>query len=87
VRDYPTDACYIFGHAKSGVAVTGTRVDLLLQRDFLSALLDQVRAEITAGRSRDEIVNATAELKGFLDHGPLTDRVLSAAYEELMQGA
>ena len=87
VQDLPADASYIFGHAKPGVAVTGTKDDLLLQRDFLSALLDRVRAEITAGRSRDEIANTAVELKGFPEHGPLTDRVLTAAYEELTQGA
>jgi glyoxylase-like metal-dependent hydrolase (beta-lactamase superfamily II) len=87
VQDYPADASYIFGHAKPGVAVTGTKDDLRLQRDFLSALLDHVRAEIAVGRSRDEIVKATVELKGFPEHGPLTDRVLTAAYEELMPGA
>lgn len=87
VQDFPADVSYIFGHAKPGVAVTGTRDDLLLQRDFLSALLDRVRAEIKAGRSRDEIVNTAVELKGFPEHGPLTDRVLMAAYEELTQGA
>jgi len=86
-QDFPVDANYIFGHAKPEVAVTGTKDDLLLQRDFLSALLDRVRAEIKAGRSRDEIVSTAVELKGFPEHGPLTDRVLTAAYEELTQGA
>jgi glyoxylase-like metal-dependent hydrolase (beta-lactamase superfamily II) len=87
VRDFPADASYIFGHARPGVTVTGTKDDLLFQRDFLSALLDHVRAGIKGGRSRDQIVNTAVELKGFPDHGPLTDRVLAAAYEELTQGA
>jgi cyclase len=86
-RECPADVSYIFGHAKPGFAITGTRHDLLFQRDFLVALLDHVRAQIAAGKSRDDIVKATAELKGFPDHGPLTDRVLTAAYEELTQGA
>lgn len=87
VQDYPTDASYIFGHAKPGVAVTGTKGDLRLQCDFLSALLDHVRSEIAAGSSRAEIAKATVELKGFPEHGSLTDRVLTAAYEELTPGA
>ncbi len=86
-QDFPADTTYIFGHAKPGFAVTGTKDDLLLQRDFLSALLDHMRAEVKAGRSRSEIVNTAGELKGFPEHGPLTDRVLTAAYEELTQGA
>ena len=87
VREYPADAIYIFGRAGPGVAVTGRKDDLRLQRDFLSALLDHVRAEIAAGKSRDEIVKAAVELKSFPEHGPLTDRVLTAAYEELTPGA
>jgi glyoxylase-like metal-dependent hydrolase (beta-lactamase superfamily II) len=87
VREYPADASYIFGHAGPGVGVTGTKDDLRLQRDFLSALLDHVRAEIAAGKSRAEIAKAAVELKNFPEHGPLTDRVLTAAYEELTPGA
>jgi cyclase len=87
VRDYPADVRYIFGHAKPGFPVVGTKGDLLLQRDFLSALVDHVRGEIKAGKSRDVIVGAAGELKGFPEHGPLTDRVLAPAYDELTQGA
>jgi hypothetical protein len=54
-----------------------------VQRDFLEALLSHVQREIDTGRSRDEIVKATPELKGFPDHGALTERVLTAAYDEL----
>jgi glyoxylase-like metal-dependent hydrolase (beta-lactamase superfamily II) len=87
VRDSPADVRYIFGHAKPGFPVVGTKDDLLLQRDFLSALVDHVRGEIKAGKSRDAIVSAVGELKGFPEHGPLTDRVLAPTYDELTQGA
>jgi glyoxylase-like metal-dependent hydrolase (beta-lactamase superfamily II) len=87
VRDYPADTRYIFGHAKPGFPVVGTKDDLLLQRDFLFALIDHVRGEIKAGKSRDAIVGAAGELKGFPEHDPLTDRVLAPAYDELTQGA
>ena len=87
VRDYPADTKYIFGHAKPGFPVVGTKDDLLLQRDFLFALIDHVRGEIKAGKSRDAIVGAAGELKGFPEHDPLTDRVLAPAYDELTQGA
>jgi glyoxylase-like metal-dependent hydrolase (beta-lactamase superfamily II) len=80
---HDADTLYIFGHAKTGFEVTGRRADLLYQRDFLSAVLDHVRAQITAGRAREEIVKASLELKGFADHGPVVERVLTAAYEEL----
>jgi cyclase len=87
VRDSPADAVYIFGHAKPGFPVTGATGDLLFQRDFLSALLEHVQGEVKAGKPRDRILNSGVELRGFPDHGPLSDRVLGAAYEELAQSA
>jgi glyoxylase-like metal-dependent hydrolase (beta-lactamase superfamily II) len=87
VRDSPADVRYIFGHAKQGFPVVGTKDDLLLQRDFLSALVEHVRGEIKVGKPRDAIVSTAGELKGFPEHGPLTDRVLAPAYDELTQGA
>ena len=83
VRAHDADTIYIFGHAKTGLPPTGTKADVLLQRDFLAALLERVRNEMKAGRTRDEIVKAATELKAFPDHGPLTERVLGAAWDEL----
>lgn len=82
-HDKDKDTLYIFGHAKQGFDITGGTADLLYQRDFLSAVLDQVRAQIKAGKTREEIVKASVELKGFADHGVVAERVLTAAYEEL----
>lgn len=81
--EHSQDTLFIYGHAKEGLKVTGTRADLLYQRDYFTALLDHVRAEIKAGKSRDDISKATSELTGFADHGPLIERVLSVAYDEL----
>ena len=33
-KTYPADAIYIFGHARKGYEVTGTRADVLAQRDY-----------------------------------------------------
>jgi cyclase len=83
VKAHPADAIYVFGHAKQGLQPTGTKADLLLQRDFLAALLEHVQGQIKAGKSKDEIVKASAELKNFPDHGAVTERVLTAAFDEL----
>ncbi len=80
---HDADTLYVFGHAKAGFDVTGKKVDVLYQRDFLSAVLEYVRAQVKSGKPREEIVKAGPELKGFADHGPVIERVLSAAYEEL----
>ncbi|HNV03531.1 MAG TPA: MBL fold metallo-hydrolase [Vicinamibacterales bacterium] len=81
--EHGSDTQYIFGHAGERFPVTGARADLLYQRDYLTALLEHVRRELTAGKPKDEIVKTAAALRGFPDHGPLVPRVLTAAYEEL----
>jgi glyoxylase-like metal-dependent hydrolase (beta-lactamase superfamily II) len=83
VADHKNDTTYIFGHGSATFGVTGTRADLLYMRDYLTALLEFVRGEIKAGRPKDVIVKITDPLKGFPDHGPLIERVLTPAYDEL----
>jgi cyclase len=83
----PEDTLYLFGHGSERFGIPGSRTDLLYQRDFLSALLDQVRQGIAAGRSRDEIVNLET-LPPFPDHVSAGGRLslsanLGVAYEEL----
>jgi cyclase len=83
VADHGNGTTYIFGHASAKFSVTGNRADLLYMRDYLTALLDFVRGEIRAGKPKEVIVKITDPLKGFPDHGPLIERVLTPAYEEL----
>ena len=83
LRDHPSDTIYIFGHAGTNFPITGGRADLAVQRDYLAALLEYVRGEIKAGKPRDVIVKFAEPLKSFPDHGPLTERVLGAAFDEL----
>lgn len=83
VKDHAGDTIYIFGHSAPALGATGTRADLLYMRDYLTALSDFVRGEIKAGKPRDVIVGITDPLKGFPDHGPLTERVLAAVYDEV----
>jgi len=88
-RTYPTDAIYIFGHGNPAFGVTGRSTDLLVLRDYLSALLDHVRRRIAAGEPKEKIV-ALDNLPGFPDfHLPVgpANRLpgnLSAAYDELI---
>ncbi len=83
LKDHGKDTIYIFGHSGPASGITGGSADLLYMRDYLTALLDFVRTEIKAGKSRDVIVKVTDPLKGFPDHGPLIERVLGAAYDEV----
>ena len=83
VADHDGNTIYIFGHAGPTFQATGGSADLMVMRDYLTALLDFVRGEMKAGKSRDEVIKITDPLKGFPDHGPLIPRVLTAAYDEL----
>lgn len=83
MADHGADTIYIFGHAGGKFPVTGNKADLVYQRDYLTALLDFVKGEMKAGKSKDVIVKITDPLKGFPDHGPLSERVLAPAYDEL----
>jgi glyoxylase-like metal-dependent hydrolase (beta-lactamase superfamily II) len=82
-RDHDADTIYVFGHASPKFGVTGKRADLAYMGDYLEALVEFVRGEMKAGKPREVIVKATDALEGFADHGPLIERVLAAAYDEL----
>lgn len=87
--DHGAGTIFIYGHANPAFmpngrsAATGGTADLLYQRDYLTALLEFTRAEMSSGKPREVIVKITDPLKNFPDHGPLIERVLSAAYDEL----
>jgi glyoxylase-like metal-dependent hydrolase (beta-lactamase superfamily II) len=65
--DFSDTTRFIFGHGSPAFGITGGRADLLVMRDFLSALLAYVQQGIRDGKSADEL--ATLEqLPGFPDH-------------------
>ena len=80
---YPADATYVWGHSAAKLPVTGGRVDALQMRDYLTALVEHVRAGMKAGKPRDQIVADTSVLAGFEGRGPLTNRALAGTYDEL----
>jgi glyoxylase-like metal-dependent hydrolase (beta-lactamase superfamily II) len=86
-RNFPADAIYIFGHGIARFGVTGTRDDLLIMRDLLTALLEHVQQGIAAGRTKELIV-ALDNLPGFPDfHVPAPNRlpgILGTVYDELV---
>ena len=62
---------------------TGSRADVMVMRDFLSALLSFVRTEIKAGKTREQVVALKTPVPGFDSHGAASPAVLTAAFEEL----
>lgn len=87
-KNYPADAIYVFGHGSPKFGVTGQRGDLLVLRDYLSALLDYTQKKISAGEPKEKIV-ALENFPGFADfHSPLPNRLasnLTVAYDELTE--
>ncbi|GAB5536585.1 MAG: MBL fold metallo-hydrolase [Rubricoccaceae bacterium] len=63
---FDDDTLFLFGHGKEGFGVKGTRADLLVQRDLLTALNEHVANGLAAGQSEDEI--AVDVLPAFPEH-------------------
>ena len=86
-KDHSNDTIYIFGHANTGLPVTGSAADLKRFADYLGALLTFVQSQIAAGRSREEILAMRDPLKGFETFGRFgmagARDALTVAYEEL----
>ena len=83
------DTIFIFGHGKPAAGVTGAGKELLEMREYLGGLLEFVRKEIAAGKSKEEILK-TETLPGFeAYHDPKPNRLgqnLTVAFEELSAG-
>jgi cyclase len=86
-RDHSSDTVYIFGHANTGLPITGGQAELGKFRDYLGAVLAFVETQVKAGKSRDEILAMRDPLKGFEGFGRFGAAnprdVLTCAYEEV----
>jgi cyclase len=91
VNAHTRDTIYIFGHANTGLPVTGSSADLLKFRDYLGALTAFVERHVTAGRSREEVLAMRQPLAGFEAWGPFGQAnvrdPLTVAYEEVTTGS
>ena len=91
VNAHARDTIYIFGHANTGLPVTGSSADLLQFRDYLGAVLAFAERQVAAGRSRDEVLAMREPLAGFEAWGafgqPSARDPLTVAYEEVTTGA
>ena len=85
------DTIYVFGHAGTGLPVTGGAADLLHFRDYLGAVLAHVERHVAAGRSREEILAMREPLAGFEAWGAFGQAgprdPLTVAYDEVTTGA
>jgi glyoxylase-like metal-dependent hydrolase (beta-lactamase superfamily II) len=56
---FDNDTLFIFGHARQGFPVTGTKDDLAAFADYLTAVLEHVALQIKEGKTREEIFSIT----------------------------
>jgi glyoxylase-like metal-dependent hydrolase (beta-lactamase superfamily II) len=86
-RDHDTGTIYIFGHANTGLPVTGNQAELSRFRDYFAALLAFVESQVKAGKSREEILAMRDPLAGFESFGRFGQAnprdALTCAYEEV----
>jgi glyoxylase-like metal-dependent hydrolase (beta-lactamase superfamily II) len=91
VDAHARDTIYVFGHAGTGLPVTGGSADLLQFRDYLAALVAHVEKQVQAGKSRDEVLAMREPLAGFEAFGAFGQAnprdPLSVAYDEVTTGA
>jgi glyoxylase-like metal-dependent hydrolase (beta-lactamase superfamily II) len=85
-RNFPADAIYLFGHGSTKFGVAGTRDDLLVMRDLLTAMLEHVQKGISAGRTKEQVA-ALDNVPGLPDfHVPAPNRlsgILGTVFDEL----
>jgi cyclase len=90
VKDHSNDTIYIFGHANTGLPVTGSHTDLARFRDYFGGLLAFVSEQAKAGKSREEVLAMRDPLKGFENYGrfgnPNPRDALTCAYDEVTSG-
>ena len=80
---YDRKTQYICGHAGDGYDIVIKTEDLLAFRDYLGNLLTFVEKEIKAGKTKEDILKATAIPGSPEWKGEGIDRPLKAAYQEL----
>jgi glyoxylase-like metal-dependent hydrolase (beta-lactamase superfamily II) len=83
-RAFNNETIYIFGHAFDPKAVTGTVSDVNSFKGYLENLLSYVSNEIKTGKSKEEILKATA-IPGVTDMNGEPKHNLEMAYDELTE--
>ena len=77
------DTIFIYGHSATGYEVTGKADDLKKFGDYLGSVLKFVDDQMKDGKTKDEILKATAIPGADEWKGDGIQRPLQAAYEEL----
>ncbi|MFA6276182.1 MAG: MBL fold metallo-hydrolase [Pedobacter sp.] len=85
-KQFDNDTLFIWGHSLDPEKVTGSKADIKAFQNYLQSLLTFVSAEIKAGKTKEEILKATAIPGAPEWQGDGIARSLTAAYTELTTG-
>jgi cyclase len=81
-KKFDKNTMFVFGHAFDPQKVIGTMDDIIAMQNFMEKLNDYVAGGIKAGKTKEEILQATA-IPGITDwQGDGIQRGITAAYEE-----
>ncbi|MDB5008902.1 MAG: blm [Mucilaginibacter sp.] len=82
-KKFDKNTLFVFGHAFDPQKVIGNMGDVIAMQNFMEKLEDYVASSIKAGKTKDEILQATS-IPGITDwQGEGIQRGITAAYEEL----
>ena len=84
-KKYDKDTLFVFGHAGEGHDITGSQADLKVMQHYLKKVLDFTRAQLKAGKSAEQILQATTIPGAPEFRGPGAERPLRAAVAELAE--
>ncbi|MEO6521423.1 MAG: MBL fold metallo-hydrolase [Mucilaginibacter sp.] len=85
-KTFNKDTQFVFGHAFDPEKVTGTMADLKAMQNYMENLVAFVGSQIKAGKTKDEVSQATA-IPGVTEwQGQGIQRSLGAAFDELSAG-
>ena len=86
LNTFDNETIFVFGHAFDPEKITGNKEDVKAFKDYLEKLMVFVDSEIKAGKSKEEVMKATA-IPGITEwKGDGIGRGLQSAYEELTDG-
>lgn len=85
LNTFDRNTLFVFGHSGEGYDITGDAEDLQAMQNYLSSLLNFMEKEIAAGKSKEEIANAT-QIPGAPEwKGDGIGRSIDAAWIELVE--
>ena len=86
LNTFDNETIFVFGHAFDPEKITGDKEDIKAFKDYLEKLLLFTDSQIKSGKSKEEVMKATA-IPGVTEwKGDGISRGLQSAYEELTEG-